>query len=471
MAENGKNRMERALKGSDCFEDVLQASSDAVVMADSSGRIIFWNRAAERLFGYSPEEAGIISLTELMPSEYHGRHAEAFERFVMTGQGRILGKPVTVKGKKRDGTVFPIELSLAAHGSGKAWTFAAIIRDITARRRYELKLAHQSRLLVKANQELAILARVSALLSQSVETGAILSTILDTITGIDIFRFERKGGIFIVKDGALTLEAHLGHSDGFLSRHKVIRMGECLCGLAAETGQVLTSADSSADARHTIVYEGMEPHGHVIIPLKAKNGVVGVLYLYLKPGSRVEGARMHFLESIGAMLGAAISNSILYEETKMLALHDHLTGLANKRLLNIELERNFALAKRYLRPLSCLMIDLDHFKKYNDSHGHVAGDTLLQSVSRAVAASLRETDFAARYGGEEFCVLLPETALERAVLVAEKIRAAVKTGTDITASLGAAAFDPAMSGPGELVEAADKALYIAKERGRDRVEG
>lgn len=452
------------------FREILEASSDAIVIAGEDGTIVFWNQASERLFGYSSAEALSLKILDLMPEEYHQRHKKGFENFIRTGKGRIMGKTVIVKARRKDGTVFPIELSLACHRSGGRWSVAAIIRDITGRRAYEHKLAHQSRLLAKANKELALLAEISALLSQSMEFPELLNTILDTITRIDIFKLERSGGIFILRDGVLTLAAHLGHNEDFLEKHKAVRFGECLCGLAAETGEVITSMDSLEDGRHTIVYEGMRPHAHIIIPLKAKNSVVGVLYLYLQKGIAVDGARKAFLESIGGILGVAVSNSLLYEETRRLALHDPLTGLPNKRLLNIELERNFALAKRYERQFSCLMLDIDHFKRYNDSKGHLAGDQMLQAVARIIRDSLRETDFAARYGGEEFFVILPETSVDGAALVAEKIRESVRTKTGITASFGAAAFDSRMPGPASMVESADKALYSAKKNGRDRVE-
>ena len=368
----------------EAFREVLEASTDAVIIAGEDGRVSFWNHSAGRLFGYGHEEAARITLLDLMPEEYHERHREGFANFIKTGKGRIMGKPVIVKGRRSDGTVFPIELGLAAYKSGGKWVVAAIIRDITERRAYEHKLAHQSRLLVRANKELALLAGVSSLLSQSMEFTALLNTILDTITRIDIFKFERSGGIMILRDGVLNLVAHLGHSEDFLEKHRAIKFGECLCGLAAETGEVITSTDSAGDARHTITYGGIKPHGHIIIPLKSKDSVVGVLYLYLQPGVIVDSDRKSFLESIGGLLGVAVSNSLLYEETRRLALHDPLTGLANKRLLDIELNRNSVLARRCGRPFSCVMLDIDHFKAFNDRFGHVAGDQMLQSVARVI---------------------------------------------------------------------------------------
>ncbi|CAG0928420.1 partial Diguanylate cyclase DosC, partial [Planctomycetaceae bacterium] len=292
----------------------------------------------------------------------------------------------------------------------------------------------------------------------------------DTITRIEVFKLERGCGIFILRDGHLTLAAHQGHNDDFLEKHKALKFGECLCGLAAETGEVITSADSSEDPRHSIEYKDMRPHGHIIVPLKAKRGVVGVMYLYAQKGSAaMDSGRRSFLESLGGILGVAVSNSLLYEETRRLALHDPLTALANKRLLEIELERNFMLAKRYGRPFSCFMADLDHFKEFNDTNGHVAGDLLLQKVAGVLTAQLRETDFCARYGGEEFFVILPETGIESAAVVGGKILDAIRK-TGVTASIGAAAFDPGMRRPVDLIEAADRALYAAKRNGRDRLE-
>lgn len=465
----GSQKQRKASPG-EGFREVLEASSDAVITAGEDGSIRFWNRAAAKMFGYTAEEATGLKVIDLVPDEYRERHKEGFGNFVRTGKGRIMGRAAIVKAMRRDGTVFPVELSLAGYRSKSRWMLAAIIRDITGRRNFEQKLAHQSRLLSKANKELALLAEVSALLSHSMESSELLNTILDTITRIDLFKLERVGGIFILRDGSLKLAAHMGHNADFLERHKSIGFGECLCGLAAETGEVIASSDSTKDARHTITYKDMQPHGHIIVPLKAKNRVVGVLYLYLQAGRvELDSARKTFLESIGGILGVAVSNSLLYEETKRLALHDPLTGLANKRLLDMELERNFMLAKRYCRPFACLMLDLDNFKKYNDSKGHVAGDKALQAASRAITACLRETDFAARYGGEEFFIILPETALENAALVAGKILEAVRK-TGVTASIGAAAFDTRMSGAASLIESADRALYSAKKNGRDRVE-
>jgi diguanylate cyclase (GGDEF)-like protein/PAS domain S-box-containing protein len=166
-----------------------------------------------------------------------------------------------------------------------------------------------------------------------------------------------------------------------------------------------------------------------------------------------------------------------------LAMQDGLTGLKNHRAFRLKLDEEFRRAVRYQAPLSVLMLDLDHFKSYNDSFGHAAGDAVLQAVARLLQGVARATDFVARYGGEEFVILLPYTGRAGATVLADRFRRAVEKANwkerTITISVGAATFDPALGlygkyGPAEgteaaLVEAADRALYHSKNNGRNRV--
>ena len=160
------------------------------------------------------------------------------------------------------------------------------------------------------------------------------------------------------------------------------------------------------------------------------------------------------------------------------ALIDPLTGLYNRRWLNSMLERQIQRADQDHQPLSVIMIDIDHFKLYNDTYGHQAGDQVLRKVSDVITQYLRPNDTMARYGGEEFLALLPNTALDRAREVAERLRLVVKSLTipdssdvqlpSVTLSIGIAQHRN-NRGSSELVDFADKALYCAKREGRDRV--
>jgi diguanylate cyclase (GGDEF)-like protein len=167
----------------------------------------------------------------------------------------------------------------------------------------------------------------------------------------------------------------------------------------------------------------------------------------------------------------------MLHHVEALAITDALTGLFNRRRFADVLKREFAVTKRYRNTLSCLMLDLDHFKRVNDQYGHDAGDQVLKEAARRISSSLREVDVPARYGGEEFAILLPHTGKREAFVVAERLRNAVKGvefhfGGDtlrISASIGISGNIDVPTGQAEdLVKAADLALYEAKRAGRDR---
>lgn len=161
-----------------------------------------------------------------------------------------------------------------------------------------------------------------------------------------------------------------------------------------------------------------------------------------------------------------------------LARTDPLTGLFNRRHLLEMMQHHIALAFRSSRPLCLLMIDVDHFKLYNDAHGHLFGDAVLKDLATCLLKRLRKTDLAARFGGEEFAVMLPETDSRQGYEVAQELRTLVEStifphaqtqpAGRITISIGVAMFNPSMSQPDDLIRLADRALYQAKSRGRNQ---
>jgi two-component system, cell cycle response regulator len=158
-----------------------------------------------------------------------------------------------------------------------------------------------------------------------------------------------------------------------------------------------------------------------------------------------------------------------------MSLTDDLTGLRNRRSVEAELNTRFGLAMRHRRAFAVAMVDVDHFKLINDSHGHQTGDAVLKGVASLLRRGTRLTDLAGRVGGEEFCILLPETALFEAIQFGEKIRALIASepveGLPVTVSVGVASMPhSAFTSTDEIVYAADQALYRAKQRGRNRVE-
>ncbi len=213
----------------------------------------------------------------------------------------------------------------------------------------------------------------------------------------------------------------------------------------------------------------------LVVPLKAKGSINGILVL----GERIDeepfdAYEREYVLSLAAMAAIAINNAFLFEMTTT----DMMTKLKMKHYFYTVLIERMEQAALAEKPLSIIMLDIDDFKKFNDTYGHLCGDAVLKHVARIVQESIRAVDLAARYGGEEFCVLLPDTDRERAKAVAERIRLGVASAaTDyegkslcVTISLGVAEYDPARDVSAKsLIDRADRALYTSKQNGRDRV--
>lgn len=156
----------------------------------------------------------------------------------------------------------------------------------------------------------------------------------------------------------------------------------------------------------------------------------------------------------------------LYQE---LSIMDALTGVYNRRYLDEILRREIERAKRYNQPLSCIMADIDNFKKYNDANGHLAGDDLLKKMATLLVDSVRSVDMVFRYGGEEFTLILPQTLKQGGVEVAKRTLNLVRQNLPTTLSLGLATYSEDAQSMDELLKKADSALYQAKQTGKDRV--
>ncbi|MGZ4650967.1 MAG: diguanylate cyclase, partial [Kineosporiaceae bacterium] len=243
-----------------------------------------------------------------------------------------------------------------------------------------------------------------------------------------------------------------------------------------QTGEALAALARAAADRGEAV-RAIDPAPALAVPLRSGNRVLGALALAREPGAAAfDDTAMSAVQALAAPAGVAVGNVLEHEETRRLSVTDALTGAGNFRHLSTTLAREVERATRFNRPLSVVMLDLDHFKAVNDSHGHAFGDAVLRELARRLQDCLREVDTVARYGGEEFTIVLPETGSEGAVAVAARIVQAVRSrpftvggaGADVTVSAGVAAFPDHGRTASEILRAADAALYVAKTAGRDR---
>ena len=346
-------------------------------------------------------------------------------------------------------------------------------------------IADQSRSLSEANQKL------SAQLSQFIflnHLGRDLAKTLDleetmqrltervieslTVDELAVLLFDRKHRL-----------VYLLTARGFEDDRVVqvpFRADRGITGAAVRQRSSVYVPDLALDDREVAYRIDKNPQGSLLsVPMIYQDQVVGVLnFSSAKPNAFEESDRALF-ETVAHQAALALANARLHKETLELTETDGLTGLLNRRGLDKRLALEWARAQRDQTPLSVIMIDIDHFKTYNDQQGHQLGDETLRKVARLLAQKVRSVDAVARYGGEEFFIILPKAPKSDAVEVAEKLRRTVE-GADfergylqplgrVTISCGIATAPHDSDSSAALVRAADAALYAAKGNGRNQV--
>ena len=319
------------------------------------------------------------------------------------------------------------------------------------------------------------LHEVSARLGQTLKQEVVLETVVDSLARLYP---ERWHGILLRSDaGVQQLKYVRGVPDemSFTIRQPA----------AYESGPILIG-DIRTDRHVSVLRDELPPElfehyaSAIVIPLRATERLFGILVMLDPEPWALAQEDVEFLEALGGHAAAAVANARLYEEVEMLSLTDVTTALYNRRAFNLRLRDELERASRYKLPVSLLMVDVDHFKVYNDRHGHPAGDRVLRKLGEVLTGSaLRASDIASRFGGEEFAVILPLADLDAATTSAERLRAEVAETAfpdeldqplgRITVSIGVASYPAQAANPLELVERADLALYEAKRQGRNRV--
>ena len=260
------------------------------------------------------------------------------------------------------------------------------------------------------------------------------------------------------------------------------KLNEGVTGVVAQTKELLYVQDIGNEERYLHYKNSTRDQGSLIsAPIVAKDRLLGVLNLHKREINAFSETDLQLIRATTNQLAVAIENSQLYEKTRTLSNTDELTNIPNRRYFHAILRREFAHAQRFNSSFALVMIDIDHFKRYNDTFGHLNGDLVLSRVATILLRNTRGVDLVARFGGEEFIILLSNTNKEGAYLVAEKLRDAaaaeefVLTGHDneetvesVNISLGIAEYPNDGTDLDILLENADRALYAAKAAGRNR---
>jgi diguanylate cyclase (GGDEF)-like protein len=264
-----------------------------------------------------------------------------------------------------------------------------------------------------------------------------------------------------------------------LSRWEVenirFKLGEGVAGWVAKHKESVLIENVSNDPRFISI---QDQNRHIVsmicVPLMIKRHLIGTISLTTHKDDHIfTTGELEVAALLSAHVSLALENNRLYE----LSVLDGLTNIYNRRYLEQRLAKEMAYSRRFQKPLTVLLVDIDFFKRLNDTYGHQAGDHALREVSEILTKGLREYDVVARYGGEEFAIILPSTPRERGAIIAERLRESVEAAEivtrghhiKLTVSVGLSSHPEDATEAKELVHLADKALYQAKHRGRNQV--
>ncbi len=324
----------------------------------------------------------------------------------------------------------------------------------------------------QAYKKFAALYRITSIVQRTVRELEVLEEIVEGIT-TDLGFASAAILLLDEERQELVVTADRGYHANLLR----LPRGRGVTWLAVLSREMVFVPDVTKEPAY--VSFGSNGLSEVAIPLIFADKVIGVLDIESPADRPVQPYDLNMLQSLASQVALTILHAQYVAKVEAEATIDALTGLYNYRHFLGLLDREFKRAVRYNRPLALFMVDIDHFKHYNDTYGHPAGNEVLRQVAEIIKTNCRDVDFIVRFGGEEFVVLLPETGTAEAFDIAERIRDAIarfpfagrnsQPGGALTVSIGVAAYPQDALGDKEILDHADTALYLAKRLTRNRV--
>ena len=333
--------------------------------------------------------------------------------------------------------------------------------------------------LSRHSQELTIFHDVAKALTSSLDLDSILQTIMEKMA--EYFRPDTWSLLMVDEEhNELYFAIAVGPAAEALKNVR-LKVGEGIAGWVAKHGEQVVVPDVAADPRFAKRIDETtqwETQSIICVPLRSKLSVLGVIQLVNVDMSQFGEQELFFLQSLCDYAAIAIENARWVQRIQELTITDDCTGLYNARHLYKTLDTEVYRSSRFGYEFSVLFIDLDHFKTVNDTHGHLIGSKLLAEIGYLVKAQLRLIDFAFRYGGDEFVVLLPQTSKDQALVVAKRLRDALRASSfcreeglnlNVRASIGLATYPHDARTAHDIIRQADEMMYLVKNSTRDNI--
>jgi len=474
-----RKQVEEALRQSEeRFKLMAWATKDAVWDWDLQTNQIWWGEGLQKIFHYSSETAQ--SSAEWRLDHIHPEDRAKVHRVIDQAlEGNMEFWSKEYRFQKKDGTFADImdRGYILRDETRKPYRMIGAMIDITERKYMETTLLEANQQmrqflneLQKRNREIALLNEMGQLL-QACQSAEEAYTIVTDLSN-QLFPFT-AGGLYLL-NSARTLVSVVSSWGELSSAERIFAPNDCL---ALRRGQTHPLGEDHAGQRCLHLTEPL-PAVSYCLPMQVQGEILGILHIKAEQQENLDDAQRQLAYTVVERAGMALSNLKLREALREQSIRDSLTGLYNRRYMEETLKQQVSRVTRLMHLLGIIMIDIDHFKLFNDTYGHAAGDMLLRALSQFLQRSIRGEDIACRYGGEEFILILPdispEVAQKRAEYLGQEARkvripAAGPSHGEITLSLGVAFYPLHGHDIENVLRAADQALYRAKQQGRNRV--
>ena len=482
-----RKRAEQELRQShEMFEALFESSPDAMIAVDSEGRITRINFQCEGLFGYTRGELVGQPVLTVIPGYFRLAQPERNTDY----RARILSDDVGLRGKRKDGSEFPVELGQSLLQTQAVNLVMVVVRDVTLRKQAEKSLRETHERLNIALRNAERQSREAAKLSELVDILQSCNSLQEaydvTANALQSIVSFRAGAICVTSVSHTIVDMLASWGDP-QATERTFRPEECWALRRSKVHQV-RDKDAGSPLRCAHVH-GKPEGGYLCVPLVAQGETFGMLYLESPTETSPERAprerrsdsvdiEVRQATALGERLSLAFGNLRLREALRTQSTRDPLTNLFNRRYLEESLERELSRSSRTGQPVALLMLDIDHFKLFNDTFGHQGGDALLRTLGDFLSQRTRGQDVACRYGGEEFALVLSgankTAANQRAEILRGDLKSLIvehagKIVGKVTFSIGIAVAPENGTSSTELIRAADSSLYRAKSEGRDRI--
>jgi diguanylate cyclase (GGDEF)-like protein/PAS domain S-box-containing protein len=470
-----RKHAERMLRESEMRLKALVGSIDEIVFEfDQEGRYLNVWTANEDLLLHPRNNLIGRRAAEFFNEQFMRPFLEAFKRVLGSGQAESIEYPLTLRGETH---WFLARISPIPSADGSFKTVCMFARDITDRKKAEEALRNAYESLGAKVNELQQYTREITLLREMGEMLQACLTADEAYTVISqaaqqLFAGE-QGALCVLSESQAVVEPVSTWGQSQVTQ--LFTPDECWALRRGRTHSV-------PDTRDGLICQHLTrplPGAYICVQLMTQGKTLGILHLSQPEATRLTQAKQQLVLTMAEHAALALSNLRHYETLRNQSTRDPLTNLFNRRCMEESLERELRRAQRSQRQLTLIMLDLDHFKRFNDTFGHDAGDAILREVGKLLGTNFRGEDIACRYGGDEFTVILPVAALDVAEHRAQELRRAIKdleipylnpTLDRVTVSMGIARFPEHGSNAETLLRSADRALYRAKAAGRNCIE-